>query len=79
MSLPARPQPLRDDGSLCAVAERLWEIRYLLRHRALDGHAALTAIATFARHPNRRIRALVVATECDVCDRALHTMGVLAR
>lgn len=61
------------------AAERLWELRYLLKYHALDPHAAMTSLALLAKHPHPAIRALVSATECDVCDRAIERSGVLAR
>lgn len=53
------------------AARRLWEIRFLLRERALDHHAALTSLERLCRHSNPRIAALASDTGCDLADRFL--------
>jgi hypothetical protein len=63
---------------LQAAAQRLWQIRHLLREQSIDSQAALTSLGLLSRHPDPRIQSLAVATECDIADRAQH-VGEFAR
>ncbi len=50
------------------AVHRLWDIRYLLRERAMDVRAAYWAVIALEEHPNARVRALATATRSDVAD-----------
>jgi hypothetical protein len=64
----AYPIP-RHAFSTYEAARRVWIIRQLLDEKAMEVHAAALALGLLAEHPNARVRALAVATQCDIADR----------